>query len=49
MDYLKLIIFFIGIFNKLITLLVVFLFSLLKLLLMMLIPPKEKEIFSGMN
>ena len=44
MNYLKLIIFYIGISNKLITLLVVFLFSPVKRLLMMLITPKDIEI-----
>ena len=43
------IIFFIGISNKLITLLVVFLFSLLKRLHMVVIPLKDIEIFLGMN
>ena len=45
----KLIIFFIGISNKLITLLAVFLFSLLKRLHMVIIPLKDIEIFLGMN
>ena len=45
----KLIIFFIGISNKLITLLAVFLSSLLKRLLMMIIPLKDVEIFLGIN
>ena len=45
----KLIIFFIGISNKLITLLAVFLFSLLKRLYMVIIPLKDIEIFLGMN
>ena len=45
----KLIIFFIGISNKRITLLAVFLFSLLKGLHMVLIQLKDIEIFLGMN
>ena len=46
---LKLIIFFIGISNKLIILLAVFLFSLLKKLHMVIIQLKDIEIFLGMN
>ena len=45
----KLIIFFIGISNKRIILLAVFLFSLLKRLHMVIIPLKDIEIFLGMN
>ena len=45
----KLIIFFIGISNKLITLLAVFLFSLLKRIHMVIILLKDIEIFLGMN
>ena len=45
----KLIIFFIGISNKLITLLAVSLFSLLKRLHMVIIPISYIEIFLGMN
>ena len=45
----KLIIFLIGTSNKLITLLAVFLSSLLKRLLKMIIPLKDIEIFLGMN
>ena len=45
----KLIIFFIGISNKQITLLAVFLISLLKRLHMVIIPLKDMEIFLGMN
>ena len=41
--------FLIGISNKLITLLAVFLSSLLKRLLMMVIPLKDIEMFLGMN
>ena len=45
----KLIIFFIGILNKLITLLAAFLFNLLKRLHMVIIPLKAIEIFLDMN
>ena len=45
----KMIIFFLGISNTLITLLAIFLFSLLKRLLMTIIPLKDVEIFLGMN
>ena len=45
----KLIIFFIGISNKLIALLAVLLFSLLKKLHMVIVPLKDIEIFLGMD